>query len=84
MLRETPRVISDASDSVTNFFNSTGYNQKIEQLGQPPNLVYQSQHQVMYSHHQQETPSARTQLGNSSYAIPVKKTADPVVNDYSY
>ena len=36
----------------------------------------------MYQQQVPPTPSARTQLGNSSYAIPLKKT-DPA-NDYSY
>ena len=45
MFTETPRAISDASDSVTKFFNSTGYHQQMEQqLGslkqQPPAMVY--------------------------------------------
>ena len=42
MFIETPRVISDASDSVTKFFNSTGYHQQMEQQlgGQQPAMIY--------------------------------------------
>ena len=81
MFRETPpQLISDASDSVTNFFNLTS-SQIVDELGQQPDLIYQSQPKNIYH---QAAPSARTQLGNGSYAIPVKKNAAAAANDYSY